>query len=466
MRKIISSPAIVFSIIAVFFGSLIIVLTPPFAGGDEEAHFVRAYGISRGQLTVKRYEEVQIPQSYRKTIGCIQTSKPIPGQLYKYDSTTYGSNKAESLKCAFALPLDRANSEGVITTASSYSPTTYIPQTVAILIGKVFNMPIVAMLYMMRISVMIAYIAMIVVAIKLLPVRKWALVGIALLPYSISHFANPGGDYMLYGAISIFIAVIVRSMYLAPAQLKKQSKWLLAIASLAAIMMVLPKGMIPGILFLPLFWFYGGKKKYIWQKATVIALAAVIAVLWQKAVGSDVMEKPDSAPIAILTFPFAFIKTMFYGWIGYDFLYNGSGGGGAAAIPSVIVTLVNAMIIMYLFVGYTKDTTKLNMSNLWRKLFGWSSIAVASLVVVASFAAIHIAASYMQNGDNIIRGVQIRYYYPALFMLAAIPFARVFITKEIIFRNVVIIGSCLSLAATVFVILLNYQWGMFGGLLG
>lgn len=464
IRKIISSPTLVFSIIALFFGSLIIFLTPPFSGGDEEAHFVRAYGISRGQLTVERYEEVELPQSYRKTIGCIQTSTPVPGEIYTYDSTGYGKDKTGALSCAFSLPLDRQNSEGVYTTASSYSPTTYIPQVLAVWIGKLFNLPIVTMLYLMRVFVMLAYVAMIAFAIRLLPVRKWALVGVALLPYSILHFANPGGDYMLYGSISIFVATIIKSIYLSPAQLSKQNKWLLPIMLASGVMMALPKGLIPGILFLPLIFFYGGKKQYIWQKIITVSIIATIGLLWQKTVGGDVMEQPESAGSSVLTFPFAFIKTMFYGWTSFGFFYNGSGGGGAAAIPSVVITLVNMMIAMYLMVGYAKDTATIKINKVQRKLFGWVSILVAAGVVGASFAAIHIAASYLQTGDNIIRGVQIRYYYPALFMLAMIPFARIFVTKESVFRNIVIIGSCISLATTVFVILLNYQWGVFGGL--
>ncbi|NCU29256.1 DUF2142 domain-containing protein [Candidatus Saccharibacteria bacterium] len=466
IRKIISSPIRSFVIISIVFGTLLVALTPPFAGGDEEAHFIRAYGISRGQLTVERYGEVEIPQSYRKTLGCMQTSTPIPGEMYKYDSTSYGNDKTNAFKCAFSLPLDRANSEAVFTTASSYSPTTYIPQVLAIWVGKIFNLPIIAMLYLMRIFVMIAYVAMIAFAVWLLPVRKWALVGIALLPYSILHFNNPGGDYMLYGSISIFVAAIVRSMYLNPSQLLRQDRWLLPTVFAAGVMMVLPKGMIPGILFLPLLVFYGGLKKYKWQKILSIAVIATIALLWQWTVGNDVMEEPSSATSSLFTFPLAFIKTMFYGWTGFDFLYNGSGGGGAAAVPSVVISIVNMMIMMYLLVDYRPDNTKIKSSILTRKIFGWVSIVIALLVVVASFAAIHIAGSYLQDGSNIIKGVQIRYYYPALFMLAIVPFARVFVTKETTFRNVVIGGSCVALATTVFVTLLNYQWGVFGGLLG
>ena len=466
MRKITLSPVLVFSIIALFFGTLIIFLTPPFAGGDEEAHFVRAYGISRGQLVVERYGELELPQSYRKTIGCIQTSTPIPGKIYTYDSTGYGKDKTGALSCALSLPLDRPNSEGVYTTASSYSPTTYIPQVIAIWVGKLFNLPIVVMLYLMRIFVMIAYVAMIAFAIRLLPIRKWALAGVALLPYSILHFTNPGGDYMLYGSISIFVATIVKSLYLSPSQLRKKNKQLIFITLAAGVMMILPKGLIPGVLFLPLIFFYGGRKQFVWQKIIVASIIAVVGLLWQKAVGGDVMEPPESASSSVFTLPLAFLKTMFYGWTSFDFFYNGSGGGGAAAVPSVIVTLVNMMIAMYLMVGYAKDTSMIKVNEIQRKLLGWVGILVAAGVVGASFAAIHIAASYLQSGDNIIKGVQIRYFYPALFMLAMIPFARVFVTKESVFKKVVIIGSCISLATTVFVTLLNYQWGPFGGLFG
>lgn len=43
-----------FLILALFFGGLIIALTPPLWGADEAAHFFRAYQISEGELNQKK----------------------------------------------------------------------------------------------------------------------------------------------------------------------------------------------------------------------------------------------------------------------------------------------------------------------------------------------------------------------------------------------------------------------------
>lgn len=463
LRKKLSSPVVIFSTLALIFGSLIIILTPPFAGGDEEAHFVRAYGISRGDFVVQRYEPVTIPQSYSKTIGCIQTGTPTPGKLYQYKWGEYGNNKGAALACALSVPLDRPLSEGVETTAQNYSPTTYLPQVIAITIGKLFNLPIIVMMYLARIFVMLAYVAMIAFAIKIVPVRKWALVGVALLPYSLMHVVNPGGDYMIYGSIAIFVATIIRSMYLTAPALRKEHPKLLALLVASGAFMVLPKGIIPGILFLPLIIFYGGLRAYKPQKAIAFSIIAAIGIAWQKIVGNNAVEMPEAVGGSVASFPYAFVKTMLYGWTGHDLLYNGS--GGPAGVPSIIVSLVNFMIAAYIIIGYAPDDKKIvKNSKLQQTLLTLGSIGIATAVIVGSFAAMHIVAFYLQKGTNIIQGVQIRYFYPALFMLAIVPFSRPFTSSEKTFRRLVIGGSIIALSATVLTLLLNFKWGIFRGL--
>jgi uncharacterized membrane protein len=453
LKQTFTSPVRSFIVVASVFGLVTIALVPPFTGADEEAHFIRTYGISEGVLVMNTGDDtVEMPTSYRKTLGCMQVKQPVGGDIYKYMYGVYGERKGDALQCAFSVSLDEGETEPLKTTAAGYSPTTYIPQVIAVSIGKVFNMPIVMMSYLSRLAVLAAYIVLIAAAIKVLPSRKWALVGMALLPVSIIQVTNPGGDYLLLGAIALFIATIIRSLVLKGDQDKK----LLILGTVTAILMVLPKGIFPGILFLPLIFFFGGLKKNLAIKSGIFVGVSVIALLWQKFGVSTVLGGVNASTNSIFDFPFAFTKTMFYGWIDKDFIYNGIGFGLGAQVgmPAIIVTLMTLLIGMYLFADFVKDKIK-------NKLLTIVSIIIAVGVVVGSFAALYVAGSYLQDDSNVIKGVQPRYFYPALFLIAMIPFARAFTTSRRFYILAVLIGSSILLSAQVLAIAIQYRWGIF-----
>jgi hypothetical protein len=91
---------------------------------------------------------------------------------------------------------------------------------------------------------------------------------------------------------------------------------------------------------------------------------------------------------------------------------------------------------------------------------GYGVLAAALLIFAGSFAALFIEASYLQDDSGTIAGVQVRYFYPAFFALAITPFTRVFITKEKVFRLIVIIGSIIMLSVSVSIFLIRYRWGI------
>jgi len=49
-RRVLAHPVAAFVFLSMLFGTLTLVLTPPLEGPDEPAHFLRAYGISVGEI--------------------------------------------------------------------------------------------------------------------------------------------------------------------------------------------------------------------------------------------------------------------------------------------------------------------------------------------------------------------------------------------------------------------------------
>ena len=459
------SPVRTFALIASIFGLLTIVLMPPFTGADEEAHFVRAYGITEGSVTIGEDQLVEMPKSYLQTLGCMQNKQPSTGNTYTYNYEAYGKQKVTTLKCALNLKLEEDNTEMVVTTASGYSPTTYIPQLLIIEIGKWLNLPVVTLAYGARLSVLAAYVIMISYAIKLLPRRKWALVGIALMPTSILQVSNPGGDYMLLGAVAIFLSAIILSIYEPKQYLMKNNRRLLSIITLSSLMMVLPKGIFPGICFLPLILFYGGIKYELHKKSGILFSVLLAGLLWQKFGVTVIIGNSNNHTISPLDFPYALFKTSFYGmWSNKDFIFNSLNLGlnNPLGMPALAISAMNMLFAMHVFVGYSVNKNNLhstpNISEFTLKLLNLSTWVVSSSVIIGSFFALFFAASYLQDASGLIRGVQARYFYPAFILLAIMPLARFFYAKKSTFRLVTICGSALLLIIQTVALIIRYQW--------
>lgn len=453
----ISSPEKIFVIIALFFGLLTIFITPIFTGADEESHFIRAWGISKGELFLssKDGNKVTMPKSFRTTIGCLQNKIATQGNVYEYKYVNYGKKLPQTTDCALAIKVDVNDSERILASSASYSPVAYIPQVVALYIGQMLNMPIFVMGYMVRVAVLVAYIAFIYFAIRLLKTRQWSLVGVALLPHSMMQITNPGADYILFGATAVFVAAIIRSRQLTQSEYQKEKTKLLAIAAIMATLVIMPKGIFPGICLLPLLLFFRGVKHDLVPKIGIIIFAFMVGLIWQKIASATLPQTPGPSLLSlIVSFPESFIKTMFYEWANRDFLYKNIGLGilNKVGLPGIAISLMNMLVAFYIFVGIQSESKQLS-----HKYFAWSAWISAVAIVVGSFAAMHVMAYVLQSGDGIINGVQPRYFYPALFMLAIIPMWRfIYVKSEAVYRNIVIVGSLFIMTIHTMAIIVRY----------
>lgn len=457
------SPVKTFVIMAAVFGSLVITLTPPFTGADEEAHFTRAYSITTGDLVLHDTSHVSVPKSLRQTIGCFQTKTSEPGVMYRYNYSNYGISKKLSFSCALSLPLDQNNTEKIHTSAFAYSPVAYLPQVMTLTIGKLLHLPIIVMAYLIRFSVLIEYIFLIALAIKLLPVRKWALAGIALLPTPIMFINNPGGDYVLLGSIAIITAVVIRSIYIPTKQLNKENRRLLVILAIFTFTAILSKGIFPAACLLPLLAFYGGFLRYKkYQKLAIVVSALILALLWQKFGVNQGLASQVVAP-SILEFPKALVQTVLYRWVDTDFLYTGDFVGNTPlngehlGMPSIVITLINFLFLAYIAISYP-EKQKLQKNKHSLIALKITALFCAASIIIGSFAALFIGAPYLQLGSGTIKGVGVRYLYPAFFILAAIPLTHRIRASELTVASIVTLGSIVCLSSLILVEVIKYHW--------
>ena len=58
LNALVVRPAACFALLSLVFGAIVIAVTPPLRGPDENAHFLRAFGIARGEIPARADAEL------------------------------------------------------------------------------------------------------------------------------------------------------------------------------------------------------------------------------------------------------------------------------------------------------------------------------------------------------------------------------------------------------------------------
>ena len=125
--RLLTSPARLFGLLSLAFGTLLIILTPPLRGPDEAAHFLRAYGIAQGEvvpLTVDREgrKGIRLP-------ACLHDGFAYFEATQAKERTAYGALDLESYARKKAQTIDRARPPVFVRYEGSegYAPVAYLP---------------------------------------------------------------------------------------------------------------------------------------------------------------------------------------------------------------------------------------------------------------------------------------------------------------------------------------------------
>ena len=224
-------PAAFFATVSILFGTAIALLTPPLRGPDESAHFLRAYGIARGDIVPS-----VVDQEGRK--GVFLTAEVYEGFAYfdalqqmrrgasfsYWDALEEYWNSHEVTARADNFParvfVRYAGSEG-------YNPVPYLPHVVAAWAAQLIGLEFLASFYLMRLAGLLAVTAIITYALVIAPRLHWAFLSIAMIPAALYGRAviNPDGSVLAY---SIAVTVLWLHASIFPRQNRSlaQAVWL------------------------------------------------------------------------------------------------------------------------------------------------------------------------------------------------------------------------------------------------
>jgi len=267
----ISSPQGIFVIIAVFFGLLFLIITPPFQEPDGYEHFMRIYSISEGQLLA---ENISVPQAVYDLVVNVSPD-PLPGNFPNKQSK-------QALLEQFQQPFNDVTPVEVDFIATSYTSLfAYIPQLVGLMFGRLFNPPAIILFYLARLFNFAVWVLGITLAVKITPIFKWVFVLVALMPMTLFMGASISPDGLLIAACFLWIAKVFQVSFQA------ERKFVILDGIFLGGLIMLIALLKPGYVALVLLVFFIPKAHFkssiqrLGLTVLMISFALIPSVLWQ-----------------------------------------------------------------------------------------------------------------------------------------------------------------------------------------
>jgi uncharacterized membrane protein len=182
------------AVLAAAFGAVI----PPFQVADENAHFVRAYEISRG-----RWIGVNSPDL---PLDVVRFIRRYPNALEEVRKLNADDDTAGLLSPAGGHYWMK---RGIIG-ANIYCPTAYLPASLAIALARWGGGSPAVLLYVARFANALVFLAACYIALRLAPAYRLTISAIALLPTTLHQCAAVSADGMTISLSFVLVAYLLR----------------------------------------------------------------------------------------------------------------------------------------------------------------------------------------------------------------------------------------------------------------
>ena len=385
---------------ALFIGIIFVFINVPQIRYDEHAHFWRAYEIARGNIISKTTNE--LPNSVI--------------ELFKRNDGTYPNREFnyETLKEKISEPLNEENKIAFpVGATGSLTPISYIPQVIGILIGRVLNFSPMVILWLARMANLLCYIALVFLAIKIMPFEKWKwiIMIIALFPMTMNLAATVSPDTII---ISTTLLAISYVFYLKNVVKKITMKNMILLGILFMIPIVCKIVYFPLCLLvfiLPKDKFENKLKRNLYYILTALIIFVTYFALNKLVAKGDYaiairtnMTEQILFTISDLSRDFVTAINTFYSESSLYF-FELIGGWNTINIISVV------FFIILLFVMFNKESTQYEFNRKEKNI-------VLAIIIIQALGV--IAAMYLgwtQARQTTVEGIQGRYFLPILPLL-------------------------------------------------
>lgn len=407
-------PEKVFLFAGAVLAVLYLLLLPPLAVPDEEAHFKEAYYYSNQIMGKEQAEDGKLWMDL-EDVHALQVFETTPS-LSEYDTL-----KEEITKSG------REEGTKEIKRNDTQAPAvTYIPGIVGITLGRLLGLNGLLVIYLGRICSILFYLFTMYWFIRLMPFGKSAAFIMAVLPMTIQQCCSYSYDSIVIEAAFLYLAVLFGLLY----QKQPIQRWQIVLYVIFMIMLSVSKGgtYMPLCLLtmmIPISRFKDKKQKWIFVGC--MAAVAVIAFLsstlsYVLYVATPTAEQAADSYLAgeaygaagLLQNPWTFIclttRTLFLSGDGFLETMLGMQLGWLNVFVSriVIYGLLLMMILSVLPVEDGREHSEITVTT-GQKIF---YLVAAALSVGMVFASMFM--SWTPRDSTAIAGIQGRYFLPLL----------------------------------------------------
>lgn len=401
-----------FIMLATILGIFYFIVTPFGNGTDEVSHFLRVFKISQKYTNIKLEEDSFFPPAFSKLVD-YKNNRFIKYENYinEYDAFSMNSTERKDLISEYW-------------NIKLYSPLQYVPQVIGVTIGRVFSDNIITIGMCGRITGYIFWAIMCTIAIKIVPNKKVFFFIICLLPINVFSAICISGDTVTNAVCTLFIAIIYRKAYLKEKITKKEKILLIALGCMMALCKIV---YLPFVTLCLLLKAENFESKKYWKKFIIIIIVSSVLVgFGWLIIGSANLANSNSASkdqlkyILMNPFEYCGIITRTITQNGAKYIYQLCTGNelmchAKTTVYPIISYITSIVLFMSLFINQDNKIIEVNtVRKIWVSLI---ILGTSLLIMTAIYIQWTSLPGIGKIGNEIIEGIQGRYFIPVVLLL-------------------------------------------------
>lgn len=383
----------VFLLTVPFFCILVTLAIPMSKGHDETIHGLRICEYAEGKW-ISNGEKAHLEEGVINALDNKMSYKEI-----LENEKTYSTN-TEEIEWGYRI--------------APYSPVNYFPQVVSVAVARLFTDNSLIHFYIARLANIISCMALLYLAIKIIPFGKNILFILSIIPIAIEGFSTLSADGMLVATSFLWIAYILK---LREEREKKIGKKQIIGLSILAIIIALSKTLY--IVLLPLLCMlpkekFNSKKVKIGFILTICILCAILDLGWQligiqKEMVAEEIGKEHNAVSIMISHPVIYMQKCAYTIIeNLPQLLDGIFGGKIEWNEEITIPLFPTILLLYSIMISIKGEKEI----IWKK---WEVLLIGGIIlasILLIYTGMYVAWSPLY--ETTIHGVQGRYFIPIM----------------------------------------------------
>ena len=406
-------PARLFLYLGIPLCGLFLFLTPPWQVADEQVHFLRAYHLSQGHLKAHKLNDqmvgglmpASIPPAFDELLIPVMhrpEAKLKPAQILKHLHQPLRGRETVFLN---------------FHSTALYPPVAYLPQSVALLFGRLIGLSPVALLYLARLAAAVTAFWLIFLALRITPCFAWGFFTLSLMPMTLFQLASCSADALTTALCFLFIAGLLRVATQERRELERG--WFMVLLILAwCVTLAKPAYLVlPALILIIPAARFGSLTRYWGTAAAFLLLSVLPILLWMAWVQDiyipgrrheDILLDPQLQLAGLLQDPLAFLHalsaTIADQWRHYRDSFIGKLGWLDVVLPPWLI-LTYVWLLPFVAVFLKQEQNPRLSARQLAVLLG-----VFGLNLLQIFTMMYL--SWSAVGADRIEGVQGRYFIP------------------------------------------------------